>query len=828
MGASIRKAWSWQGFILAVAAGWISGCSVEDGDGQIPPLPELAFAGFAEGDEVAVLELAAPSVSNFVLHGTLPVPQGLLVDTDGPSPFMLRDADGNEVKTQVEIVSRYADDADGADVLEVLAVVNRPAGASVGDRIEYTVLWSPNYPNDPQIDSAVQTLIDTPEALTLRTTDVFGNIYDADLLADLRTDDPVELQHKRSGPVANQVRTYENLVPQVPMLGPTGTLAHMMGVHTYMTTWRNEGFISFELRVHNGHDGSNPSSDQDDPAGKLYFEELEIIAPSGWTLFQAYPTPSTGTSYNEGGDTVWPIVAPIGGGTMHMMPKQSMFHRRFVLCKTGQESAARAALAEEGLAFCRAGSNPDNVEYLSWWNSLSSRYFAQNVALPTLDFMETEAQSRSELSNYFDDVRGDLGAGTLGTWPIVVNAMGWAHPWGPSVGNMHGGAEIYFWDGVKTAWSASREGYRSFQVSHRMTTERHPTALYDDHGEEHQLEDWIAQGPDGPYLPIFVFGIPWLSLGDPWGFNSSPSFQRDAVVAQGRQPAYDAQLSSFEHIDFQHLIRYTRSPKVLVWLGNDALAKDDLFLSAELGRSSYSFLEQTTWGESIVTGAAADANYVAAHPGDGFVIDRGEGWLLDTAVAAYALQDTEWRNRVRPWFEDIVDLVEDGRSDCTGSIMSIPNPSHFGAQYRVLQSISESILQNALWGMRSSVFEDASPARHAQLGTILADSTAAMIGTEVWDPAAGAPHFYTALGPFDQDQAAFCNYVPFDGTEGHDGWQTWNLFVWGYRITGDPIYLTRATEMAGGTLTPANIGMDNLAGELENRVGILSLLQELD
>lgn len=812
---------------LAAALSLLGACGPTD-DGQSPSLTsEIPFGGFALGDEVGSLELSAPSTTSFILHGTLPVPRQMY-SPGGASPFRIRDTAGNVVDAQTEVVSWYPNEADGADVVELIAEVLRPVSAAPGDRIRYSVLWQPNSPAPPQVDPEVEALLATPGSLLLRTQDVFGHSYEADLLADLRLDADGELVIERSGPIANQVRTHETLLPVTPVAGNTGTLPHMMGVHSYVTTWRERGYLSLDLRVHNGHDGHDTGTSEDDALGKIYFENIELVAPAGWTLLEAYPSPSAGTSYAESSSLVWPLVAPIGGGTMHMMPRQAMFHRRLILCRVGQEAAASAHLAEEGLAFCRWGANDEGTELLSWWNDQTPRYYTQNVRLPQLDYLRTQEAMRAQLSNSYDSVRAAHDAGTAGPWPVVSGELGWAHPWGISIGYMHGGSEINFWDGVQVAWSASQDGYRQFQLTHRMSVDRHPTALYDKHGTEHSMEEWVVQGQNGAYLPIYLWMVPWLVLGDPFGFETSPSFQRDAVELAGSKPAYETELSSFENIDSQHLVRFCRSAKVLAWLGNDALAKDDLRLQAELSRSTFNFYPQDEYGGTIITGAKRDLDYVQEHPGDGLAINRGEGWMFDAVVSAYATADPAWRTKVLPWMEQVVELVDDGRSHCTGTIMADPSIEHLGGQYRVIQSISEAIIQNSLWGMRTTVFEGRDSERSEQLRVTLRDSCASMIGSTVWNLELAAPNFYTANGPIDIEQAPFCGYLPPDGVEGSDDWQTWSMLAFGYELSGDPIFLTRATQMADGQLAASSIGVDFIPSQLENRIAILSLLEDLE
>ncbi|MFT7667614.1 MAG: hypothetical protein ACI8X5_000293 [Planctomycetota bacterium] len=783
---------------------------------------------FQTGDVVGEFEMEAPGVSTYFLHGTLPLPAEIYFDHTTASPFAVRDQDGVVVAAQIEIVSRYPKASDGADVVELIAEVARPAGVNSGDRLVYEVLWNPNTPVAHRIDSAVQAMLNTSDALILRTTDVFGHSYEADLLSDLQTNNVSDLRTMRDGTYARQVRTHENLTPVTPVAGSTGTLPHMMGVHSYITTWKDAGYITIDLRVHNGHQGLDSETDEDDSMGKVYFNEIELVVPDGWILRQAFETQTFGIKYNEGVTDVYPILEPVGGGDLHVMRIQDQFHRRLVLSKAGWNANALSAVREEGLAFCRDGISADDFRFLSWWNPVSARYATNNLPLPDLGFLETPSQSRTQVENEFSGVVSAFEAGTTGPWPMTYGAQGWAHPWGPKSGGYQGGSEINFWDGVRTAYGRSVDGYRLFQTIHRMYSERHPTALYDRYGDAYSMEDWIYAGPDGPVLPNWMLLIPWAALGDPHGFLLAPTFQVTAVANQDRTPAYEGTLAGFEHIDTEHLIRYTRNTKALVWLGNDSLAKDDLMLQAELCRATYTKLPQNNFGAGISTGLLRDWEYIQTNPGDGFDLNRGDGWVMDTVSAYYSVAEPAWRTKARPWFDDVIDLVEMGQSTCSGTIMSKPNTAHFGGQYRILQSISESILEFALWGMRSSVLDGDDAASAGRLNEVIKKSAYAMISPRVWSISNSAPHFYTALGPYDQGQPSFCGYVPPDGHESYDNWQTWNVFSYGYILTGDQQFLTKAGQMAGGTLTVENVLGNGNVGKVETRAGIIGVLQSLE
>ena len=87
-----------------------------------------------------VLRVEAPKVQSFVLHGTLPVRAGTFPRADGKLPFQVRDSDGTLVPTQVQTVSRFASTKSGADVVEVVARVQAPAGAQPGTPLAYQVV----------------------------------------------------------------------------------------------------------------------------------------------------------------------------------------------------------------------------------------------------------------------------------------------------------------------------------------------------------------------------------------------------------------------------------------------------------------------------------------------------------------------------------------------------------------------------------------------------------------------------------------------------------------------------------------------------------------
>lgn len=834
--------------VLVLGTVELTGCSYEDepvltghaqtgGGGTAPPTVMLSvpsvegppIGALAEvGDTVGQFELAAPAVTPFTLHGTLPVPRGTFVAGSGTEPFVLVDGDGNATLAQVEVVTRYPDSSDGADVVEVIARVDRPATAEPGSMIRYDVRYQPHAPVDFSPSISVEALLAQENAIVLRTRDVFGHRYQADLYREARQSG-VSLRTLKRGRVETQVATHQVLTPVEPVEGPQGSLPHHVGAHAYVTQYGAEDFVSLDLRVHNGFSGLDPATTDDNPLGKVYFESLELVVPAGWNVISSFDDPFLGAPYDEDGARVYPIVRaidPEGSGALHMMPAMAQFHRRLAIAKDGSEEAANSCLSEEGLAFARAGVSDQGREWFSWWNRDTGRWFSQRQVLPSLA-PATEDQVRGSLAGQFATLQAQIANGTPGQFPIESANMGWAHPWGINDGGMVSGSEIYLYDGVDVAWSASREGYRAHQLTHRMYADRQPNVLFNKDGLHTTESQWTVHAAGGDFLPIWWYSRPMFWAADPFGYLSASTEQVDAVAAAGRQPWYEGQLIWFAPIDLQHLIRYTRSPKVLVWLGNDAIAKEDICAEAEGFRIGYSALPQDLWGNIIPTGLLAMKNFTHAYPHNGLPFGRGESWGLDVTLAAYSVSNDAWRELHRPWLEAILDILDAGQTGCSNVIQATPQYNVFGSRYRCRQSIEAAIMENALVALRETAFLGVDDERTQRLDGLLRRAFYAMVSPLVWSSANHGPWAMMAVGPFDLSQPAFCTTIPSDGNYGYaDHYQLWSSFAYAYEITHDPVFLQRAAEALGGN-DFLSAGQANPLGNWQNKAAMTALAQQL-
>ena len=818
----------------------------------------------------ARLELVAPAEDTFVLRGTFPVPKGFHPLANGLTAFGVREHDGSIVKAQVEPVTYYPNVTDGADVVEILARVRRDPSVAPGERLRYDVVWYPhslpaghstpavtdlaNVTHD--VPANLRALINNPYSLLVATGDVFGNFYFAEPLRSSF------VERTRYGPAATGVRTYSTLWSPFALDPTSGALPHSFGVHAYMTTFTGEEVLMIDLRFNNAADGNEEFTDLDDPLGRKYFTALHLAVPAGWSVVADVEDPFLGDQISFGNLNVRPLVKGMTDGSLHVIPAQGQFHRRLAIAPEGQEQRAKELLAQEGLGFCVPGVDESNgFELLSWWNQDFGHYMPQNHVLPTLDHVGLDkirtdlAAEHDLLRDYLENGENETLGGTKpeGTYPVKSKVLGWAHPYGVPSKGMVGGSGIHYYEGVDTAAAASIDGYRHSMLVHRMQQSRMPTALYHRDGTPSDLSYWLDTQPDGtPYMPFSYFdGQLIQNSDDPMGYpqlgdGSIQSIQVEYSLINGKQPAYEAELLSYEPIDYQHLVRYTRSPKLLVWLGNDALSKDDVRMAAVSFRLGYHGYVNSA-GNPQSVGLLSHMLEVLSDPHRGFSIGRGQAWGFDAAVSAYAMTDDPlWRWETREWLSAIVEMIDLGQSTANGFIQSRMNQKQFDFKYRFRSSMECAILEHALRGMRETVFEDVHPTHPATITNVLRQSYYAMVSDMSWWPGENNPWAHVGLGPANGDwnsqwttHAEQLADLPMGcpspecvtGNSGfQDDYQIGASLAYAYQLTGDQLFLDKALVHTKSAL-PGQTLLDKLEFDkllyIENRAPLLALAQAL-
>ena len=757
-----------------------------------PALAATPTPAPTQGETVAILDLACPHATDFTLRGTIPIPPNTFPRADGLMPFSVKDSNGAIVPAQVERVTSYANYAQGADVVEIIARVHRPPTVWDGDRIQYEIIDAPHPDTRPALNPLVRAMITTPNALRLTTQDCFGHLYKVDL-----REGQFGRKGYRNGSEVFTMRYNGMLKPIVAV--PGETLPHMLGVQTYISYWAREDVITIDMRVHNGTCNLDKVNPIDDCNDKVYFKELNVLVPPGWTVQQDFADPFFGAPTATPNYVSYPLVMANSDGTMHVMPQQAQMERRLAITPVGNEAKAREFLDERFLGFCVKGTNAQGHQLWSWWNDSTARYFPQHHRLPELDHLGVW-NARTKLKNDFLNHLQYMNSGaSQNAYPIHSAVLGWAHPWGVDYGGMTSGTEIFMYDGFVGAYCGSNEGYRDMQLRHRMYTDRQPDVLFNKDGNPTSLYDWIIHGPTFDYLPSAYYqGI--VGNFDMFGFNLAQMQQVNYVAAHNLEPAYEPELMTYAPIDLQHYVRYLNSPKVLVWQGNDSMAKDDLLMRAEIARLSYHEYPTSGNGLYVTSSMLADINFTNNHPGVGMGYGRGNGWQNDAMLCAYATGTPAWRAQAKPWFDKQVDILRNGQAACTGVIQANESPKLLDGLYRARQSIEQAIIEHSLVGINETVYRGVDPVRLNQLNAVLVSSLYSMIQFPGWSTTLHGPWSVFAVGPLDVNLPLFCTVLPLSqGTDGGaDKYQTWSSFGYGFELTGDPLFLQRAFEMAGG------------------------------
>jgi hypothetical protein len=753
------------------------------------------------------------------------VPPGEVLSTYPTVPLAIVDSDGTLLPTQVEIVTRYPKNQHGADVVEVIARVTRPTGTHEGQRLTFSVVRHPHAAQPLGLREEISDLLASPNKIEMRSWDVFGNAYSADLLRSVRAG---VAKSFRDGSHMRQLGGHEVLVPEDAHGGATATLPHLMGIKTYITTYDNERFMSLDLVVHNGLDGGRPNDHDDDVLDDLYFKRLTLKVPAGWHILSAFGSPFLADQVDGSNNSIRHLVQSNPGGKLHWIPRQGQFVRRIVLAYTGTLARAKETLSEHNLAFCRSGRAPSGEKLWSWWNEQTPRYFPQRSRLPSLSNHDVAGMAM-DLRTSLEQVKTQFKTGNNGSYPFTSEALGWAHPWGSSYGGMTGGDEINLFDGVRTAVSASNRGYQLMQAISKSYLDRQPCALYALNGHPTRLDDLlIKEGFGAPYLPGTFYLRPSVTP-DWFGFSNAPSFQTNAVNSMGLRPVYQDELASWSPIDAQHLIRFTRTFKVLTWLGNDALSKEILQATFEHYRSSYHLFPNGAWGFKQASGQLLDKEHVAAYPGQGLGVGRAEAWGIDTAVAAFAVGSNAERADIEPWIRGIVNMVERGQSDCTGNIMAQYIYKPEWNLYKVRQSREVGFLDQTLRSITESVYRGKNVGIAERLDRMLLHSVESSIHAPFWSNSTPGPWVTAVAGTHDLDDTPdYCFNVP-NGSHSSDVDRTryWNSFAYAYRLSRDPIYLHKASMM----VNDGDLFGDFLSGhpdiDIEAKAGLMALLEEL-
>lgn len=813
--------------LLAIVALFVAGPAV--GFAAAMPLAAPVDAG----DVVATFTVVAPSSIAFTLEATLPIPPGTVFPGGTAVGFAIVSR-GVEVPTQIEVVSRYPDPADGADVIEVIARVERPVESIPRQEITFDLVKSRQQDQPFQATPAVQALLDSAEGLTISSRDLHGNLYIANLLHRITARHP-NVFEVRDGRVARETRHHAVMLPASnSQTGDEAPYPHMLGAHVFTKTYAQENFIVLNLLFHNGMFGNHPDS-FDDAIHDIYLNALDLNLPDGWELGWAVDNPRVGAPVATSSGTRVSLVSPLPENQFHVIPQQFQFARRLVI-GYGADGLARGLqiVKRDNRGFCTPGPRPTQAsatpteDLWSWWNAGTARFLPSNHRLPHLDHIP-QSTLIADLTSSYQDYSEQTRAGAPGPYPNISGNLGWAQPWGPQYGGVAGGDEIQMYPGVDVAWARHPVGLRWLDLLSKAYIDRQPVAIFDAAGRPPVVEEHVQGLSTGdPYVNSFFYLRE--TGGNYFRFQNTDRRFAEHAYLNAKIPYYQKDLKDFQAIGLQHLTRFISPQLALVWLANDSLAKLQVELHASLFQFSFHKYKNSGFNHIQRTGLRQRLDDVGANQGQGADFGRGEAWGILTSTAYYAIASEEERERLDPWFNDVARVAQLGQSTCTGNPTAIKIFNHFKGAYQSRQSFEVGFMLNAAQSMRTTVFDRRDPEVAGLLRDYVTAGAYSTTEAPFWNEALKGQVSLIAVRPLDNALPEFCRDIPENGyIPNYFIDRTTALPAWAYAFkeTQDGTFLNRAVTALnqGGNVEATLESMGTVL--LYEWAPFLALLQEM-
>lgn len=438
----------------------------------------LSAAAQAQISQIGRVRVQTPTESAFVLSATMPLEEGTFSATDaGILKFL--DSNGALIRdTQIDVVERYPDPADGASVVSLTARVQNP---TAGTYQEYDVIQVPAVgsneavlPTSPSMQHLYDPTIGGTDAVPSTLSGVLANKGSVILVAY----DPGGNEYRcrpfrgnqgkrmyRLGSGRSTLRTFEVMKPvrstacrgdvtAIPTSNATA-YPHLFGVHSVITTLKGEDTALLDFRFSNGMVDQTAST-LDDNLARIYFDRVEILVPDtapNWTVSSDLADPfahQPGEAFETRciGSTTYRVfhivkslsnpdllayggeMSPSDPGKAHTMRTRGQFVRHLALHPSASSSAAEAYLHLDTQGFAIAGTvaapypNVDD-RFASWWNGATDNYYPQNVRLPDLDFLASTSAGalalvRNELSSSLALMRNSM----MNNQPFTYGTLG--------------------------------------------------------------------------------------------------------------------------------------------------------------------------------------------------------------------------------------------------------------------------------------------------------------------------------------------------------------------------------------------------------------------
>ena len=753
---------------------------------------------------VSSVTVELPTAESFILRAVIPVPKTTYFDDDNVNPLSVMNSDGNLVHTQVETVTRYANyGRDGADTVEIIARVDRPAGASPGDYATYKIYNTPTTKEltsdlDPRSffnldgqSSDFSGLLNSN--LRISTNDIYGNYYFCNLL-DV-SEENIEVH--RNGKVARSARLFCPVTPSIPACNdPWNNCPYerMFTVHAYVTVLEGEDYLLVDFNFKNTQDGLHKSEEPSNVAlQKIFFSDIVLTLPPAdmgtddqWKSYAEFDMQSI-AKQPYGSSNAWGLVYSWSEEGLTYMRTQDQMARSYVITQDKNKQDAVEARELYGLGFA-----VPNESLWTWWNPATSRYGNNKVTLPRTEHGWLSGYSKNPVTiesirNYDSwihaDIRNILETGRLG-WGMLENALGQRgnrYPYGIDYQGMTGTVETWGDPHAQTVYAGSRDGVMLARALQQMYFDRTYNGLHDHHGDPTDYLELVHSdsvgGRDGrDYIQATFDAAAWLrpvpgSSGDVFGFGNAPNFHSSEATNQGKRPPYEGWLDSMDIIDTQHMVRSHNPSEFLAFITNDHMAIEELESKANLIRIHYR--TEPIWNSYLQRyeshGMMWWRVFVDNHPGRGVKgIGRDTGWAFDCAASYYNFADISWRTRNVLWFKELIDVLDRGQVDCTGNLIISTNYVKFwdaDGRYALVgntpgrQVFEQIIIEGAVRAIRESVARGFDQVTVDQIDDVLWKAYKGYVAMNIWN--GWQPLYKIAVGPEDWEdnnfnEPAFC------------------------------------------------------------------------
>lgn len=500
------------------------------------------------------------------------------------------------VTAQIDVVTRKWNGA--PDTIEVIAsgINKNPGGLAT-----YTVAF-----NNGASQPANGTFTDLPE-FSVELVDAQNRLYEWNLIESKVV----------------QIGAWKKVIQHIGTLTSRHGL-NLFGVVIYTTQYVGQAMFDFDIDINNAL--------VERIIGNVYFKSLALVIEDNYKLL---PKMGSQRPCNTAANDRYFIAMP----SQYFWPKQGHLHRRFVA--TPQAGVSRKLIAYKqqfgGLGFCLDWPDSFGVSKtglgtvtndLKYWGLDGKAYYGR----------EGLRRQGLDMSSAID---GALKTGdTRPSFSVYSSAFGPFHPYFFPQQGSPGGFGIHHYSGYRLCI----EDFAAQACIHAMNAERQPWCMYYVNGRPKNSDDFANE--NGGIIP-FNFGPLDYDI------NNVPAFLNVRDFNNGNA---GRDILNWAPHDNSHQCRYLKPMQVLVYVGNDWLAKRHLEMTAEVDVLYMNTHQQhTSYG--VQHNLTTMLEIARENPGEGGILGRNRCWPIDAVMSYYAIAPLEWRNKMQTWIQELSECI---------------------------------------------------------------------------------------------------------------------------------------------------------------------------